>query len=214
MTETTRKSALWYFDFISPFAYLQLEMMQRVSALADLTLTPIVLGGILKVRGQLGPAEIPPKRIFTYRFVQWSAQRHGIPLKCPPAHPFNPLKALRLSIALGNDPVAVRTIFRHLWREGRSLDDPDDWRSLCAALGAADADRMIGSPEVKAALKTNGDQAIAAGVFGVPTFIIDGQQFWGMDATEMVVDYLKNPNLLNEGEFARITTLPVGVSRT
>jgi 2-hydroxychromene-2-carboxylate isomerase len=213
MTVATRKSAQWYFDFISPFAYLQFEMMQSISALADVTLIPIVLAGILKARGQLGPAEIPPKRIFTYRFVQWRAQQFGIPLRCPPAHPFNPIKALRLSMVLGNDAAAVRTIFRHLWREGRSLD-ADDWQSLCGALGLADADRKIGSPEVKASLKANGERAIAADVFGVPTFIIDGELFWGVDATDMVVDYLQNPSMLSEGEFARIASLPVGVSRT
>jgi hypothetical protein len=111
------------------------------------TLTPVVLAGVLKARGQLGPAEIPHKRLFTYRFVQWSAQRHGIPLKWPPAHPFNPIKALRLSIALGNDPTVVRTIFRHLWREGRSLDNVGDWQSLCERLDATDADQRIGSPK-------------------------------------------------------------------
>jgi 2-hydroxychromene-2-carboxylate isomerase len=214
MTLNARKSAEWYFDFISPFAYLQLEMMARISALADVTLTPVVLGGVLKARGQLGPAEIPHKRLFTYRFVQWSAQRHGIPLKWPPAHPFNPIKALRLSIALRNDPTVVRTIFRHLWCEGRSLEDIGDWQSLCEQVDATEADQRIGSPEVKAALKTNSDRAIAAGVFGVPTFIIDGEIFWGVDATDMVVDYLENPRILREGEFARLAALPVGASRT
>jgi 2-hydroxychromene-2-carboxylate isomerase len=213
MTLKTCKPAEWYFDFISPFAYLQFEQMERVSALATVTLTPILLAGILQVRGQRGPAEIPHKRLFTYRFVQWMAGRLGIPLRSPPAHPFNPIKALRLSIAFGNDPRAVGIIFRHIWREGRTLDDPADWGSLCSQLGIDDAQRRIGTPEVKAALRINGDRAIAAGVFGVPTFVIDGEVFWGVDATDMVIDYLRNPNMLSEGEFARIATLPIGVSR-
>jgi 2-hydroxychromene-2-carboxylate isomerase len=207
------KSAEWYFDFVSPFAYLQFEQMERVSALATVTLTPVLLAGILQVRGQRGPAEIPHKRLFTYRFVQWTAGRLGIPLRSPPAHPFNPIKALRLSLALGNDPQAVRTVFRHIWREGRTLDDPADWKSLCSRLGASDADQRIGTPEVKAALKINGDRALTAGVFGVPTFIIDGEVFWGVDATDMVIDYLHDPTLLSQGEFARMATLPVGASR-
>jgi 2-hydroxychromene-2-carboxylate isomerase len=213
MALKTSKPAEWYFDFISPFAYLQFEQMERVSALAAVTLTPILLAGILQVRGQRGPAEIPHKRLFTYRFVQWMAGRLGIPLRSPPAHPFNPIKALRLSVALGNDPQAVRTIFRHIWREGQTLDDPADWRSLCSQLGIDDAERRIATPEVKTALKSNGDRAIGAGVFGVPTFIIDGELFWGVDATDMVIDYLRNPSMLSEGEFARVATLPIGASR-
>jgi 2-hydroxychromene-2-carboxylate isomerase len=214
MTSTTRKHAEWYFDFISPFAYLQFEMMDRISAHANVSTTPVLLAGLLQAHGQLGPAEIPCKRVFTYRFVQWTANRHGIPLRCPPAHPFNPIKALRLCIALGNRADVVRIIFRHLWREGRSLEDPADWRSLCEQLAVRDADSQVVAPEVKSVLKANGDRALAAGIFGVPSFVIDDEVFWGVDATDMVIDYLRNPAMLSEGEFARFAALPVGASRS
>jgi 2-hydroxychromene-2-carboxylate isomerase len=207
------KTIDWYFDFVSPFSYLQLEMMDRIASLASVRRRPVLLGGILNERGQLGPAEIPGKRLFTYRFAQWQAARYGIPFKFPPSHPFNPIKALRLCIVLENEESAVRTIFRHLWRDGRSIDDPADWRALCESLGQTDVESRIAAPEVKAELKRNGDLALAAGLFGVPTFVIDGEPIWGADATEMVIDFLKHPGMLNEGEFARLATLPVGASR-
>jgi 2-hydroxychromene-2-carboxylate isomerase len=210
---TAPRTIDWYFDFVSPFSYLQLEMMDRITPLASVRRRPVLLGGILNERGQLGPAEIPGKRLFTYRFVQWQAAHYGIPLKFPPSHPFNPIKALRLSIVLENEESAVRTIFRHLWRDGRSIDDPADWRALCERLGQTDVESRIAAPEVKAELKRNGDLALAAGLFGVPTFVVDGEPIWGADATEMVIDLLEHPGMLTEGEFARLATLPVGASR-
>src|SRR5208337_1407419 len=96
------KSAEWYFDFISPFSYLQLEAFDRLPSNVGLTLRPVLLGALLNHWGHKGPAEIPQKRRFTYRFVQWLAEREGVPLNFSPAHPFNSIKALRLSIATGS----------------------------------------------------------------------------------------------------------------
>jgi 2-hydroxychromene-2-carboxylate isomerase len=203
----------WYFDFISPFAYLQFETLDRHPLGAPIKPIPVVLAGILNRRGQLGPAEIPGKRLFTYRFVQWEAKRRGIALKFPPAHPFNPIKALRLAIACGNEMAAIRTIFRHLWQAGRSLEEPADWQALLEQLGGADLEQKIADPAIKAELKGNGESAIAAGIFGVPTLTIGDELFWGLDATQMAADCLRNPGLLSTGEFARLTGLPIGVSR-
>src|SRR5580700_4734549 len=102
------KSAEWYFDFVSPFAYLQLEAFDELCG-ARVTFRPVLFAGLLNHWGHKGPAEIPQKRRFTYRFVQWLAERDGVPLKFPRAHPFNPIKALRLAIAAGNGIEAVRT---------------------------------------------------------------------------------------------------------
>src|SRR5579871_1101559 len=189
----------WYFDFVSPFAYLQLEVLARRAPTIELTPVPIVLGAILSARGQLGPAEIPAKRRFTYRFVQWQAAREG--------------RALRLAIVAGGGVDAVRLIFRHLWRDGRSLDDPGDWSALSAAVGVEDTTARISNPEVKNALRQNGERALAAGVFGVPTIAIDGQLFWGADATAMALDFLRDPTIFSSGEYARLDGLPIGAAR-
>jgi 2-hydroxychromene-2-carboxylate isomerase len=210
----TVKSAEWFFDFVSPFCYLQIEAFPSLGSGLHMTLTPVVLAGILKQRGQLGPAEIPEKRRFTYRFVQWLAERDRVPLRFPPAHPFNPIRALRLAIVAGGGVEPVRAIFRHLWREGRSLEEPADWRALCEQLGIADADVRISEPAVKNALRQNGERALAAGLFGVPTLVIDGELFWGADATGMALDYLRDPTRFATGEFRRVAQLPIGAERS
>src|SRR5438309_545359 len=109
-------NAQWYFDFISPFSYLQLHKVRDWSARFAITPVPIAFGAVLKHHGQLGPAEIPGKREFTYRFVQWQADHAGVPLRFPPRHPFNPLTALRLCIAAGTTWDSIQAIFGHIWR--------------------------------------------------------------------------------------------------
>jgi 2-hydroxychromene-2-carboxylate isomerase len=205
-------SAEWYFDFISPFAYLQLEAFHRLPPAVEVTLRPLLFAALLTHWGHKGPAEIPQKRRFTYRFVQWRAERDGIPLKFPKEHPFNPIKALRLAIAAGNRLEAVRTIFRHIWREGKSLDDAQEWQELCEKVGIADADARIAQADIKEELRRTGLRAVQAGLFGVPAFLIDGEVFWGADATDMVIDYLRDPERFTSGEFERIVELP-GITR-
>jgi 2-hydroxychromene-2-carboxylate isomerase len=203
----------WYFDFVSPFAYLQLGMLDEVAKRARITLRPVLFAGILNHFGQKGPAEISGKRQFTYQYVQWLAESRGVTMRFPPAHPFNPLKALRLAIALDAEPGAIRAIFMHLWRDGRSLEANGDWEALCARVSLPDADAVIQEQRVKVALADNGRRALAAGVFGVPTFVVDGRIFWGADSTQMVIDYLDNPARFASGEFARLAVLPIGAER-
>jgi 2-hydroxychromene-2-carboxylate isomerase len=207
------KQVDWYFDFISPFSYLQLERFDLLPRDVDVVLRPILFAGLLKHWQHKGPAEIPAKRRFTYRFVQWQADSQGIPLRFPPAHPFNPIKALRLAIALGCSREAVVKIFRFIWREGRALDQPSEWQALTDSLGVSDAQALIEAPAVKDTLRANGERAIAAGLFGVPSFVIDGEIFWGCDATAMAIDYLRDPARFSRGELARAVDLPVGVER-
>jgi 2-hydroxychromene-2-carboxylate isomerase len=207
------KQADWCFDFVSPFAYLQLGMLDEVAKRATITLQPVLLAGILNHFGQKGPAEILGKRQFTYQHVQWLAESRRVPMRFPPTHPFNPLKALRLAVALHAEPGAIRTIFMHIWRDGRSLEANGDWEALCTQLLLPNADAVIQEQWVKDVLADNGRRALAAGVFGVPTFVIDGRVFWGADSTQMVIDYLDNPARFSSGEFARLAVLPIGAER-
>jgi 2-hydroxychromene-2-carboxylate isomerase len=146
---------------------------------------PVLFAGLLKAHAHKGPAEIPAKRRFTYRFLVWQARKLGVPFKFPAVHPFNPLPLLRLAIAADCDPDAVRRIFRFVWRDGRLGDLPIEWAELMSELHLPDAQERIDSPEVKAALRRNTDDAIAKGVFGVPTLAIGDELFWGADATAM-----------------------------
>lgn len=207
----TTPRLVWYFDYLSPFAYLQLATHPELFGGNDVALKPVVFGGLLAHWGNKGPAEIPPKSTFTYRQVLFRARELGVPLRFPPAIPFNPLHALRLTVALGGRIDVVRTTFDFVWKEGHS--PTDDWPALCERLGVADADALCSAPEVKAELRANGDGAIAAGVFGVPTFQVDGELFWGVDATSMLLAYLENPALFDDPEMQRVTRLPAAIQR-
>ncbi len=202
----------WYFDFISPFAFLQWRRLGELASEADLALRPVLFAGLLERSGSLGPAEIPAKRTFTYRYVQWVAEREGIAMRWPDVHPFNPLPALRLAVALDGRPDAVGRIFEFIWCEGGSLEG-EAWEALARTLGVDDVASAIGAPAVKARLRENTEEAIGEGVFGVPTFVDGELLFWGVDATEMVLDHLRDPQRFVTGEYARLARLPVGVSR-
>jgi 2-hydroxychromene-2-carboxylate isomerase len=206
-------NAHWYFDFISPFSYLQLRTAREWNARFAITPVPIALGAVLKHHGQLGPAEIPGKREFAYRFVQWQADQAGVALRFPPAHPFNPLTALRLCIAAGSTWESVQTIFDHLWRDGRAGATAAELADVRRALGIDDVDNAANAANVKTQLRANTDAAIAAGVFGVPMLRIGDQSFWGNDATPMIEDWLANPDRFATAEYRRIASLPVGVER-
>ncbi len=203
----------WYFDFISPFSYLHWQKLKALPQGHEVTPVPIVFGAILQHLGSRGPAEIPHKRLFTYRHVQWQAEREGVALRFPPAHPFNPLAALRLCIAAGSDARAVDAIYDWIWRDGHAGDIPAALAPVAATLGIADVDAATGSATVKAALRANTETAIAAGVFGVPTLSIDGELYWGNDAHGLMQAVLADPRLLQRGEMARLATLPEAVRR-
>jgi len=205
--------ATWYFDFISPFSYLQLEKVAQWRARFEILPMPIAFGAVLHRTGTLGPAEIPGKREFTYRFVQWQAEQSGLPLRFPPAHPFNPLAALRLCVAAGATWESVQAIFAHLWRDGRPGTTPAELADVAAALGMADADAAINAAESKQRLVENTNAAIAAGVFGVPTLRVGAELFWGNDASPMVEDWLADHERFASAEYRRIGALPIGVER-
>lgn len=205
--------ARWYFDFISPFAWLQLPAMRALHARIGVEPVPIVFGAVLARHGQLGPAEIPGKREFTYRFVQWQADRAGLALRFPPAHPFNSLAALRLCIAAGGGWDVTQAIFDHVWRDGGAAG-VEDLRDTARALGIDDVAAAIARTNVKDTLRANTDAALAAGVYGVPTFALGAELYWGSDATAMIEDRLADPGVFDTAEYRRIATLPVGVERT
>ena len=207
------RAADWYFDFLSPFSYLQLTQFGRLPPDLDVTLRPVLFAGLLGHWQHKGPAEIPAKRVQTYRWCHWYAERHGIPFRMPPAHPFNPLRPLRLAVAEGAAPALVRAVFDAIWAEGRDLSQDEEWQALTERLGIADADERIAAPEVKEALRQGTEEAAERGVFGVPTFAIGGEIFWGLDTTDLVVDYLSDPDAFTTGEYARISDLPIAQAR-
>lgn len=207
----------WYFDFVSPFAYLQWRRLRRDHPDVALAPKPLLFAALLDHVGQLGPAEIPAKRRHTYRIALWQARALGIPLRFPPAHPFNPLPALRLCLAAPDRIAATDAIFSHLWEHGRAGGGLEALADVARALGIGDPAAATADDAVKQALRGNGEQARALGVFGVPTLCVpaaDGGQelFWGNDATGLALAYAQDPGTL-DAEMRRLDALPAAVQR-
>lgn len=204
----------FFFDFISPFAYLQSERLAEIEPHATVRRVPVLFAGLLNHWGHKGPAELPTKRRFVYRFCVWRAAQLGITFRPPPAHPFNPLKLLRLAAALDARPEVVQRLFRFVWAEGRSSDDVIAWAALCADVGIAPDDPRLSSHDVKARLKHDTDAAITAGVFGVPTLRMpDGELYWGEDATPMVIDHLHAAPVMDSEAMRLAGSIPEAVRR-
>lgn len=206
------KTLTFYYDVISPFAYFALHRLDELPEGVDIHYRPLLLAGLLGHWENKGPAEIPPKRTWTYRWSTWVASRLGVPYRVPAAHPFNPLGYLRLCLAAGNTPTVIHRVFEALWTTGADPQDPELLRGLCRELGVAP--EALDDPAIKAQLRDNTERAAAAGVFGVPSLVVDGEVFWGADAMPMVAAYLRDPGLLDNDEIRRLDRLPIGVSRT
>ena len=181
----------FWFDAISPYAWLAFDRLPQ--ALEGLNVVvnhqPVLLAGLLAHWGQKGPAEITPKRAWTYRQVLWLAQQQGTPLQLPRPHPFNPLALQRLAVAsvpAGGTPSrrTVELLFRHVWcRDGA---DPNEPAALAALTAAVAPQRDPAGDGVKAELRARTEAAVALGLFGVPTLVADGRHFFGLDALPML----------------------------
>lgn len=203
----------WVFDVISPFAYLALKQLPALPADVRIEYVPILFAALLNHFGQVGPAEIASKRRFTYRFALWRARRLGIPMRLPPSHPFNPLLAQRLILAAGPERHVVETVFDAAFLQGRDLSDAAVIADLGRQLALADPQAAVQEPHIKDQLKKNTEWAISQGVFGVPTLIIGTELFWGHDAFDMALDYLRDPQGFQDAEMRKVDQLPVGVVR-
>lgn len=217
------KHITFYLDFISPYAYLAFE--QLPDALAGISYSvgykPVLFAGLLKHHGQLGPAEIAPKRDWTYRQVLWLAHTLGIPLQMPASHPFNPLPLLRLSLACSPEAepgqpsrYVCESIFRHVWRGGADAADAPRLAALAQALVPQQQQQgRERDDQAKQQLKKNTEDAIAKGVFGVPMFAVDDKLFWGLDALPMLRGYLLGEPWFEGEDWKNASQVSVGISR-
>lgn len=203
------KNIDFYFDFVSPFSYIALHRLDRWSP--PLAFKPVLFAGLLKQWGQKGPAEIPGKRRWTYRWCHWWAAQLGISFRFPAAHPFNPLQHLRLALACGSRPDAVKRIFGSIWMSGENANDPARFAALCEELGVNEG--QLAEEPIKSALRRNTEEAAARGVFGVPSFVFDGEVFWGSDSLEFLQAFLADPAVLRNDEMRRLDALPAAAAR-
>jgi 2-hydroxychromene-2-carboxylate isomerase len=199
----------WYFDFVSPFSYICLHRLPELGA--RVSFKPVLFAGLLNHWGQKGPAEIPAKRKWTYRWCTWWARELGVAFRFPAEHPFNPLQHLRLALACDCRTEAVKRIFDAVWMSGGNATDPAAFRSLCSSLRIDPA--ALATDEIKNALRKNTEEAAARGVFGVPSFVVDGEVFWGADAVDFLKAFMRDASVLRNDEMRRVDYLPVGAAR-
>lgn len=210
----------FYFDFISPYAYLAWRRLRTLSERDgfEVRAHPVLFAGLLKHWGQLGPAEIPPKRAFTFRDVFRFAARHSIPMTFPAAHPFNPLVALRASLASvagEHQARVVDAIYRLGWENGGDIGDAKQIADALVKAGVpSDVLEKAASPSAKDALRAATDEAIALGVFGVPTYVADGEVFWGNDRLDDALAKMRGEDPLSPAAFqALLDKMPIGAER-
>jgi 2-hydroxychromene-2-carboxylate isomerase len=124
----SRQPARFYFDVISPYAALAFSQLSALEKQLEFEFVPVLFAGLLKHWTMKGPAELPAKRVHTYRHCVWIARQLGVPFRMPPRHPFNPLAALRLLIARGLQRDDMERTFAFIWQEGRDPEHEMDAR--------------------------------------------------------------------------------------
>jgi len=206
-TWQTLNMAKFYFDFLSPYSYLASQLITKRYTQLDLEYRPVVLGTMLSKLGAQGPGEIPSRRRIGLEDLILLAQHFDIPLEGPPTHPFNSIYALR-SVCAVSDHESRRKLtnsyFRATWAEGKSLEDLSVLRECLAELGIDhDPEEIATTREYRAALKQNTKDALAAGAWGVPSFVVDDLVFFGHDRLELLEAYMsgklsKEPSKLED----------------
>jgi len=184
-----------YADPVSPYAWLGLRDLGRLEAAgACIVVHPVLFAGLLNAHGNIGPAEVPAKRRYLFRDVMREAARRGLPFAGPPGHPFNPLLALRMCTAVADDTdrgALLMALTCATWERGADLMDEATLARLADEAGLDGPGLLAAAqtPAVKQALADATAQAVADGVFGVPTFRMagDAELFWGADRIDALL---------------------------
>jgi 2-hydroxychromene-2-carboxylate isomerase len=208
-------------DYLSPYAYLAWTRMPALASRHGRVVepVPVLLAGLLNALGSVGPAEIPPRRLYVFKHTYRIAHEFGVPLLPPPSHPFNPLLALRVTAAVEDLEARgrlVSALFTAVWGGGgKGAESPE---AVAAAIQASglDAPALLaaaGTQEVKDRVRRNTEEALAAGAFGVPTVLADGELFFGVDSLGHLEQFLRGEDPLSQVDLERWRDLPATASR-
>lgn len=210
----------FHFDFLSPYAWLAWTQVHALAARHGRAVEPVptLLAALLSRWGHKGPAEIPPKRVWVFKDTVRKAHRLGVPLVPPPAHPFNPLVALRvasLPLAAEEQRRVIDALFHATWAGGPGVGEAETVARVLdeAGFDGAALVAAAGTPEAKERLRQQTEAALAAGVFGVPTILVDHELFWGLDAFPDVDDFLAGHDPVDPAWLARWEHLPATATR-
>ena len=209
----------FYFDFISPYGWLAERRNSEIEKLGNATIEyiPLLFAGLLGVHGTKGPAEIPAKREFVFRDILRSAKLLGLEPKFPPTHPFNPLFPLRVTAAVpaAQRPQFAKKVFHLVWMEGRDVTSPPVLEAAAMEMGLPwpELSARALSEENKKALRDTTESAAKRGIFGVPTYQIGPDLFWGSDRTDHIIACAQGKLQLNEAEAKEKLSRPASAQR-
>ncbi len=184
----------YWFDYSCPYAYLGSTQIEALAARTGATLRwkPMLLGGVFRASGtpqNLSNVLSPAKARHNMLDMQRWADLFGVPLTMPAGHPFRTVEALRATLLTGIDPAVIHGFYRAYWVSNRPPSEPAVLREVLTAAGH-DADAILArldEPALKDDLRQRTDQAIALGIFGAPSIIVDeGAMFWGQDRLDFV----------------------------
>jgi 2-hydroxychromene-2-carboxylate isomerase len=208
------------FDYVSPYSYLA---STQVRALAgrhgrDVEAVPVLFAAMLDANGTRGPGEVPSKREYMFRDIARIARRREVPIELPPTHPFNPLTALRVTGCVPDGQVRWRlvdAIFAAAWGRGLPVDESGMVASVASEIGLDGAALLAqaGEPGSKDRLRRATDEAIAAGAFGVPTMLADGELFWGVDSLPVLERFLGGERALDAERLERWRRVTASATR-
>ena len=209
-----------FFDYISPYAYVGWHTAQAIAErhCRQLVAEPILFAALLNAHGQKGPAEIPAKRAYTFKDAYRKAHAAGLGrLVPPPSHPFNPLLALRATRAVPDSERAraITALYAATWGGGAGIDSTELVTRVLDGVGL-DGPAVVArasEPGIKAELKAATDEAIALGVFGVPTLEVDGELFFGVDGLAFASAFLEGHDPVPRDLLAQWAELPASASR-
>lgn len=214
-----RSLVTFYFDPVSPYAWLASKALGRIEAAgAQLVFQPVLFAALLNAHGNTGPAEVPAKRAYLFRDVMREAARAGLPFRGPPGHPFNPLQALRMCVALARQDERRRfalAVMSACWEQGEDVSDSAVLLKIAAdcGLSASSLQAALQQPAIKMQLASDTERAIGDGVFGVPTFRYGDELFWGADRVDALLARLQGKVIDEQALAAFLARAPLAERR-
>jgi len=203
-----------FFDYVSPFSYIAWSMLPALAQRygRQVEPVPVLFAALLDAHGSKGPAEIPAKRVYMCKEAVRRARIAGLPFMPPPAHPFNPLLALRVSsfpMSSDDRKRLVGGLLSAAWATGAEIDTPEAVAAIAAEVGL-DGPALVAAastPGAKERLRGQTEEALRAGAFGVPSLVVDGELFWGVDSLPFLERFLQGDDPLDPVTFERFRSL-------
>lgn len=205
----------FYFDFMSPYSCLTWQWLSsQEDLLKNTQLLPISMGSLISSFETKGPAQIPVKRDYLFKAALRAAKKNQLYLEIPYKLPFNSVLVQRLAqpeVAGAHQVALIDQIFRGIWKEGMDMEDPEELMTFLSRHFEVSVVEQLfeqsSSKEARLEQRKYQTQVKEQGAFGVPSFIVDQELFWGFDAREDLLSYLKKTDPLDQEKFQRFTGL-------